>query len=119
MRKSIKRTAAVLAALVSGIVALSPLVRAETFTSAAFLEWSRASQDSLIQASITMAGIVATQGRKDISRCIDNWYTEDDAIQRMRHDFILESARRYPSFHPQAVILAILQKQCGSFKSGN
>ena len=91
------KTRAVLAMALS-LCVIATGANAKTFTSTAFLEWPRESQDSFIQTSITMAGIVATQGRKDISRCIDNWYTEDSATQRKRHDFILETARLYPSF---------------------
>lgn len=89
---------------------------AEKFTGEQFLKWKRESQDSLIQISITMTGIVATQGRKDISRCIDDWYTNDKAIQQQRHGYILDIIKENPSYHPQAVILAVLQKRCGSFE---
>ena len=63
-----------------------------------------------------MTGIVASQGRKDISRCIDNWYSGEVEIQKQRRGFILDTIRNNPTYHPQGVILAVLQKQCGSFK---
>lgn len=89
---------------------------AEGFTGEKFLQWERASQDSLIETSITMTGIVASQARKDIARCIDDWYTGDIAIQQQRHGYILDMIKQYPSYHPQGVILVVLQNQCGSFK---
>lgn len=87
------------------------------FTGAQFLSWKRDSQDSLIETSITMTAIIATQGHQDIASCIDDWYTGNEAIHRLRHEFILRTIRENPNYHPQGVILAIIQKQCGSFKS--
>ena len=89
---------------------------ADRFTGADFLKWERASQNSLITYSITMTGIVATQGRQDIATCIDDWYPLDPDIKRRRQELIRKTIRENPSYHPQGVILAILQKQCGSFK---
>ncbi len=89
---------------------------AEEFTGEQFLNWPRESQDSLIQNSITMTAIIATQGREDIARCIDEWYPLDESIIKMRHDHILKIIGENPTYHPQGVILAVIQKQCGSFR---
>ncbi len=89
---------------------------AEAFTGEEFLKWERASQDSLIQISVTMTGIVATQGRKDISRCIDDWYSDSEGLRAQRHEEILQAIQENPEFHPQGVILAVIQQRCGSFK---
>lgn len=61
-----------------------------------------------------MAGIIAAQGRKDISRCIDEWYTGDEAIQQQRHGEILDLIKKYPDYHPQGAILTLLNSKCGS-----
>ena len=65
-----------------------------------------------------MTGIVATQSRKDIARCIDDWYSGDQTVQNERHQLVIDTIQDNPSYNPQAVILAILQKQCGSFGGG-
>ena len=92
--------------------------KAQEFTGEMFLQWERGNQDTFIQVSVTMVGIVASQGRNDIAECIDTWYGGPDVERRMRrHNFIMKTIRENPEFHPQATILAILQKQCGSFKS--
>ena len=70
----------------------------------------------MIETSIMMTAIVATQGREDIARCIDDWYTGDEAVQNQRQGYIIDIIRDNPSYHPQGTILAILQKRCGSFK---
>ncbi len=88
---------------------------AEDFTGKQFLEWPRDSQVSLITYSITMTAIVASQGRKDISHCLDDWYPLDPEISKSRQDFIIKIISENTEYHPQGVILAVLQKQCGAF----
>lgn len=65
-----------------------------------------------------MTGIIATQGRQDIASCLDDWYSSDEATQKKRHDFIIKIISENPTYHPQGVILAVLEKQCGAFKEG-
>lgn len=91
--------------------------RAEGFTGHDFLTWERTNQDSYIETSVSMTAIVATQGRQDIATCIDKWYSIEPEIRQDRHDNILRILRENPAFHPQGIILAVLQKQCGSFKN--
>ena len=93
----------------------------DNFTSAKVLDWSRQNQSFYFQASVTMAGFVASQNDKAQSRCIDDWYFESDGIREQRNGEILNVMGRYPDHHPSAIILAIVQKRCGSLKytSGN
>ena len=91
-------------------------VQASKFTGEQFLKWSKGSQTSFIETSITMVAIVATQGRQDIAACIDGWYPLEESQKQLRHEEILTTIRRYPDNHPQGIILAVLQKHCGSFK---
>jgi len=86
------------------------------FTGEEFLTWNRANQDSFIEVSVTMAGIVSGRARKDISRCIDEWYSLEDETRRKRNTHILGIVESNPEFHPQGVILAVLEKRCGSIK---
>ena len=79
------------------------VVYADGFTGEQFLKWPRESQDSLIANSIIMTAIVATQGRKDISHCIDNWYSGNEDVQDQRHGYILDLIRKYPQDHPQGL----------------
>ncbi|WP_300016411.1 hypothetical protein [uncultured Roseobacter sp.] len=90
---------------------------ADGFTSADVLEWSADKQDGYFQASVTMIGIVATQTGEHghIAECIDAWFGGGDASQPQRSARILEVMRGLPDFHPQAVILAVIEKECGDF----
>jgi len=104
------------AVLVIGLV-YSQNLSAENFTSAKVLDWPEASQEALFQNSITMIGIVASQVKPDIARCIDKWYGADEALGKKRYDEIRSALEKYPEYHPQAIVLAVVQKACGKFAS--
>lgn len=89
---------------------------AEEFTGKQFLEWPRDSQNSLITYSITMTAIIGTQTKPEIAKCLDEWYPLDPAITKARQDLIIKTIGEYPDYHPQAIVLAVVQKQCGYFK---
>ncbi|WP_080620828.1 hypothetical protein [Paracoccus yeei] len=83
------------------------------------LAWPEASQDSFFQSSITMTNIVAMQtGRHDgIVTCINEWYGTAE-LQAQQHDHIRVVLADYPDNHPQGIILAVIEKACGSFAEG-
>ena len=83
------------------------------FTSADLLKWKGASQNSFFQTSIGMAGVIASQNRREAARCIDQWYFADKAVQQRRNEHIRSVLEQNPSYHPQATILAIIRKACG------
>lgn len=89
---------------------------AERFSGAAFADWSQVSQDSYIQSSVMMAGVIGTQVKPEISRCIDAWYFETAAIKAERNEMIRETIVGFADHHPSGVILALIQRACGSFK---
>jgi len=90
---------------------------AQTFTGETVLTWSEESQNSLFQTSIVMANIVATQtGSHDhMVECINEWYGTE-ALQAQRHDHIRSVIEDYPEHHPQAIILAVIERACGQFE---
>lgn len=93
------------------------LAAADTFTSATVLGWPEAQQNALFQTSITMTGIVATR-RDDtshIARCIDDWYSDAKGTVATVNASIRESMRQLSEYHPQAVIIAVVEKACGKF----
>ncbi|MEE4538269.1 MAG: hypothetical protein V2J51_07240 [Erythrobacter sp.] len=87
------------------------------FTAADVLKWTEDQQDSYFQTSVTMIGIVATQveGREHIAECIDSWHGGGNQSQPARSAEIREGMEALPEHHPQAVILAVVQKECGAF----
>lgn len=101
-----------------GLLAVDPsvLARAQSFTSADFLEFSAAGRDSYITTSASMAGVIATRNTDGQARCVDNWVAEHRANG---YSAVTETMRAHPGYHPQAIILAVLQKACGSFSYTN
>lgn len=84
---------------------------AQTFKSAEFLGWSRENQSFYFRTSIGMAGLIVRQTDEKQADCIDSWYFRNEA---MAHDQIVTTMRRFPTYHPLGVILAFLEKRCGS-----
>ena len=106
----------VIASAILALILTSPQVSsAEGRTGHTFTGWSEAVQDSFIDISVSMAGIVATQTKPEVARCIDEWYFSDTAIKAQRDDELRHTIQQNLDFHPGAVILASLIKACGSF----
>ena len=85
---------------------------AEEFTGADLLSKSVETQINFIQASVTMAAVMATQHDPEWTKCLNEWYFKD---ADKRNSFILETIADYKDFHPSGTILATLQKNCGAF----
>ena len=100
-------------ALAASIAIYPQQSTAQSFTGSDFALWSVQEQDGYIQTSITMAGVVMTQIRPEVSRCIDQWYLGDGRKEE-RNAYIRETITGHAaSYHPSGTILAILSDQCG------
>ena len=89
---------------------------AETaFTGEDFLGWDQSAQTGFVQTSVSMAGIIASQTKPEIARCIDGWYFASDAVLDQRNSEIIALIGENAGFHPSAVILAAIQRECGTF----
>ena len=86
-------------------------------TTADFLKWERKSQESFLQISISMAGVIASQIKPKASKCLDEWYFTSEELQSKRHDEILEIMPQYKDFDPHAFLLAYLEQACGKLTS--
>ncbi|MEM8750722.1 MAG: hypothetical protein AAGF28_10490 [Pseudomonadota bacterium] len=84
-------------------------------TTADFLKWERKSQDAFLQNSISMAGVIASQTDPAISKCLDKWYFESDAVAQSRNEEILKLMPEYAQFRPQAFVMAYIENACGRF----
>lgn len=81
------------------------------FKSSEVLNWNPETQRFYLETSIRMVGIVASRNSPEQSQCFENWYKESPQI---RHQAILGTMREYSDYHPQGIILAYMEKQCGS-----
>lgn len=90
---------------------------ADSFTSADVLKWTEPEQASMFQTSVGMMMVAASQvtARADFVECLDDWYYKTDAVKASRNEAILDAMGRFPEHHPQIIILAVIEKQCGKF----
>ncbi len=86
---------------------------AEGFSGAEFSNWETGAQDSYIQTSVTMAGVVLAQLQPVKAQCINDWYFADNQSSA-RNNFIRETIASYQDYHPSGVILAIVTEECGA-----
>ena len=107
---------AIRASIIAYILTWSiPLYAKEGFTAEKFLQFNKAEQASYFQISVTMAGVIVTQIRKDLARCIDDWYFESSETIQKRNASMLGLMKKYPTHHPSGIIAAAIKKACGPF----
>lgn len=101
--------------MISGVVAVMlfgiPAYAEDAFKSSDFLTWDKPSQDLLIESSIRMAGIIMSFNSAEQSQCLENWLQGD---KEQRYTSIRQTMSEYPDHNPQGIILAYIEKQCGS-----
>lgn len=85
----------------------------EAFKSSKFLQYAPDVQRSYVSTTTVAAWLVASQNNKSQAKCIDEWGA---ANRDSGYQPVLDAMRRFPEDHPTALILAVLQKQCGTFK---
>ncbi|NOR63886.1 MAG: hypothetical protein GQ535_15540 [Rhodobacteraceae bacterium] len=101
-------------------LALYPQVSAAGgFTGSELLEWSVEAQDSYFQTSIGMVAVVGTQTNfpNDIVECLNQWYWPNGVLDPNKNLEIRDAITRFPTLHPQAIVLAVIERECGSFKN--
>lgn len=97
----------------AGISAIYPQKSlAEGLTGDVFQDWSIEGQDSYIQTSVTMAGIVFTQTHPGHAACINTTYFGGNLWDARRAEF-RDTITKFPAAHPGGVILAMILKECG------
>lgn len=101
-----------------GIASLSTIVCSAAFAddgfkSSKFLTYPADSQKSYINSSVLMAGLVAAQNSADQAKCIGDWSGKHLGGG---YQPVIAAMQRFPDHHPTGVIIAVLQKACGSFK---
>jgi hypothetical protein len=85
----------------------------DKFKSAEFLTWAAENQKSYIVTSVVMAGVIAGQNNPDQSKCIGQWMTSNE---QTGFPSVKDAMTRFPEHHPTGVIVAVLEKACGSVK---
>ena len=84
---------------------------AEDFTNTMFLAWDRQSQAGFFRTAIKTAALVIIRNNEQRGICIDRWYGSNPD---QKEAYMLDIMRKYPDHHPVGIVLAVLEKQCGS-----
>ena len=82
-----------------------------------FQRWEEGAQRGFVSTTIAMAITIASQADKTLANCIFDWYGQGnkEAAHARQDEVIKLIAGRYASHPPHAVVLAIIQKECGKF----
>ncbi|GJL94271.1 MAG: hypothetical protein DHS20C05_06760 [Hyphococcus sp.] len=83
----------------------------DIFKSETFLTWDRDAQEFYIRTSVGMAGLIAARNDKAHGKCLEDWYFTDESAA---NSSIIAVMKDYPEYHPRGVIVAVMEKRCGS-----
>lgn len=100
-------------ASLSTIVCTQSAVAEVAFKSSKFLAYTTEQQKSYISTTTVAAWLMVSQNNKKQAECIDDWGASH---RELGYRPVLEAMQKFPDDHPTALILAVLQKQCGSFQ---
>jgi len=110
----LSRKALAVASLSTLVCSVAPGAFAgDGFKASEFLTYPAQSQKSYITSSAMMAGLIASQNNRAQAVCIDDWVAQQSG---QGYGAVVEAMRKLPDYHPSAVIVAVLDKACGSFK---
>ncbi len=85
----------------------------EGLSAKSFLGWEEQSKRAYIQTSLMTMNMIAVENDQSQAECISAWYASD---RRGKEQFIYEVMGKYPDYHPVGIIMAVVEKQCGTFK---
>lgn len=91
----------------------TPAYAKDVFKSSEFMTWSEGNRSLYIRTSIGMAGLIAGYNDKKHMTCLENWYLRSE---KESNEFIYQAMKKFPDFHPRGVIMAVLEKKCGTFE---
>ncbi len=108
----LSRKALAIASLCTIVCAQAGIAEA-AFKSSRFLTYSAEQQKNYINISMVMASLIASQNSRSHADCLNDWSGKN---AETGYQPVIEAMKRFPDHHPSVVILAVLQKECGSLK---
>jgi len=111
-------TARVLAGLmITAGIALPAQADEDKFTVADVLAWDRKSQDWYFEVTIGTAGVIASNNKSPASKCINDWHFLSEEQRALHNDEIRQVMDEYTDYHPGIVVLAVVERECGTLNS--
>lgn len=97
------------------ILAIPQPVLAGT-TTADFLKWEKEAQESFFSTSILMATFIAMDVRPEVAQCLNELYFKNLKGENEFNNRIRNVMAKNSDHHPSIIILASIEKECGTFK---
>ena len=85
-----------------------------SFTAKDFLQLSDEQKKFWIEGAVDAYGQVAAAKSNDLGKCVLQWYYGDKIAER--NSLILASMKKYPDIIPSAIMLALTERACGTFR---
>lgn len=76
------------------------------------MTYSAEAQKSYIDTAVVAATVVVSLNSASQAKCLGKWLAEQ---RDGTYAPVFEAMRKYPDDHPMGLIIAVLQKECGSF----
>jgi hypothetical protein len=92
---------------------LNTPVWAEGFKNKNFLKLENNEKKFWLTGSIEALTHVAAAKNKKTGWCVHDWYYTDTAV---KNGIILGSIEKYPDSTPSAVLLALTERECGTYR---
>jgi len=78
-----------------------------------FLEMGDTQKKFWLDGAITALSHVAASRDKKAGECVYNWYFGDKIADR--NGLIIASMKKYPDIRPTAVLMALTERECGTY----
>jgi hypothetical protein len=100
-------------ASLSTIVCSGVAVADDGFKSSKFLTYPVDTRSNYIIATAVSAASIAALNSQAQGKCLGDWVSR---YRASGFPTVIEAMQKYPDDHPSGITLAVLQKECGSFK---
>lgn len=88
---------------------------AEAFTGKTFLSWPEEEQRGYLDAQIVMASTIVSRTKPEMSQCMAELYYGSLGLTNEGFASLINRIQEYETFHPSSVLVAVIEKECGSF----
>ncbi len=84
----------------------------DVFKASEFLTWEREGQSLYIGTAVGMAALIVNKTSVQQADCIEAWFNVD---KQNDYSETLEAMQKFKTYHPRGILLALMEKKCGSF----
>lgn len=75
--------------------------------------WEADSRDFYVRITASTAITIAAKNDERHAKCLEDWYLADE---QKSNEEVYSAMRKNSGYHPRLIILAMMEKKCGTFK---